>query len=90
VAIGLCDGGTPLDGFPGWSSSSWAYHSDDGKKYHDTASGLEYGEKCAVGDRMGCFLDIRGGKVSFYRNGKPCGKWGDIHILPWPYYLRDG
>jgi hypothetical protein len=64
-----------MDGFPGWTSSSWGYHSDDGKKYHDSAYGTEYGEKCAVGDRMGCFLDIRGGKLSFYKNGKPCSKW---------------
>jgi hypothetical protein len=72
VAIGLCDGGTALDTLPGFTPSSWAYHSDDGKKYHNTNS--EYSEKCAVGDKMGCSLDIRAGKLSFYKNGKPCGK----------------
>ena len=67
VAIGLCDGGTALNKFPGWTASAWAYHSDDEKKYHNENYGFEYSEKCSVGDKIGCFLDIRAGKLISYK-----------------------
>jgi len=41
VAIRLCDEGTALNKFPGWTASAWAYHSDYGKKYYDEKNGFE-------------------------------------------------
>ncbi|KAI6655275.1 SPRY domain-containing protein 3-like [Oopsacas minuta] len=52
VAIGLAIGKYDFLSFPGWVSSSIAYHADDGKMFHESGYGAAYGECCKPGDVM--------------------------------------
>jgi hypothetical protein len=50
---------SPHNRMPGWPATSWAYHGDDGKTFHDSYRGntyinQEYGED----DTIGCLYDL--------------------------------
>lgn len=58
---------------PGWTSTSWGYHGDDGHKFHGGGRGRPYGPSFGCGDTVGCGLDTLGGKVFFTKNGQFLG-----------------
>ncbi|KIW24280.1 uncharacterized protein PV07_10007 [Cladophialophora immunda] len=69
--------GSPKQWFPGWSkpgTSSWGYHSDDGKiwcfadppKIKDPGSARKY----AYGDTAGCGIDVKKRTVFWTLNGQ--------------------
>jgi hypothetical protein len=58
---------------PGWRSSSWGYHGDDGNSYAESGSGTPYGETFGSGDVIGCLMVLEDGVV-FTKNGISFGK----------------
>lgn len=58
---------------PGWSSSSWGYHGDDGKSFPESGTGTPYGETFGTGDIIGCKISLDG-TVSFTKNGISLGR----------------
>lgn len=54
---------------PGWKLGSYAYHSDDGKKYADSGQGKEFGPKFKEGDIVGCGRNFKTKEVFFTKNG---------------------
>lgn len=68
VVVGLSHLHLPLSFQPGWSSGSWAYHGDDGKKYVEDGTGVAYGETFGAGDVVGCLVSETG-DVRFTKNG---------------------
>jgi hypothetical protein len=76
VAIGLGDARFRLMGKqPGWTSSSFGLHSDDGSIFHGSGQGAdEYVEGgFGVGDIVGCGMDYTTGDVFFTKNGRHLG-----------------
>ncbi|KAI9856495.1 MAG: hypothetical protein M1813_008873 [Trichoglossum hirsutum] len=72
IGLGLCSGHTSLNAFPGWKSSSWGYHGDNGKAYAESDTGTPYGETFGAGDVIGCLI-ISGDGVVFTKNGASLG-----------------
>lgn len=59
---------------PGWSTTSWGYHSDEGLKFHASEKfGKRYGETYHKGDTVGCGIDLKTGNVFFTVNGVNLG-----------------
>jgi len=61
---------------PGWETTSWGYHGDNGEKYHDNYWGQAYNdaEMYSTGDIVGCLYDIEKKEISFTKNGELLGK----------------
>jgi Ran-binding protein 9/10 len=57
---------------PGWTSSSWGYHGDDGYSFAES-TGTPYGETFGTGDIVGCKISSDG-NVVFTKNGTSLGK----------------
>eukprot|EP00339_Tiarina_fusa_P006459 CAMPEP_0117025884 /NCGR_PEP_ID=MMETSP0472-20121206/19078_1 /TAXON_ID=693140 ORGANISM="Tiarina fusus, Strain LIS" /NCGR_SAMPLE_ID=MMETSP0472 /ASSEMBLY_ACC=CAM_ASM_000603 /LENGTH=258 /DNA_ID=CAMNT_0004732727 /DNA_START=8 /DNA_END=788 /DNA_ORIENTATION=+ len=55
----------------GDAEDSYAYDGKRQKKW--SISPGTYGEDWAIGDVIGCCLDLEGNKITFYRNGKSMG-----------------
>ena len=70
---------------PGWNGKSCGYHADDGKLYHESGRGRQFGPTCTTGDRMGCGVifdcGLGGGSVQlfFTKNGKQVGQLEQMH-----------
>ncbi|KAH8655991.1 concanavalin A-like lectin/glucanase domain-containing protein [Tricladium varicosporioides] len=75
IGLGLCSGYAPLDSFPGWSSSSWGYHGDDGN-FHSEGTRATYGNTFGTGDVIGCYIGFDKG-ITFTKNGTSLGKAAD-------------
>jgi hypothetical protein len=73
IGVGLATGSHSL-GFPGWDGDAWAYHGDDGSRYH-AGDGTTYAEKYGKGDVIGCLYESREGRLSFTKNDKLLGKF---------------
>ncbi|KAI9020203.1 concanavalin A-like lectin/glucanase domain-containing protein [Phycomyces nitens] len=74
MAIGLATKPYPVFRMPGWNNHSIGYHSDDGRKFCDDASGgQDYGPQWGFGETVGCRYDPDHGSVSFTLNGNPLG-----------------
>lgn len=70
MAIGLCTRPYPIFRMPGWNKFSVGYHSDDGHKFCDDATGGQpFGPSWTVGDTVGCGYCPHTGKVFFTKNG---------------------
>ncbi|TRY96103.1 hypothetical protein DNTS_015574 [Danionella cerebrum] len=54
IALGLARRDYPKNRHPGWSRGSVAYHADDGKLFHGSGIGDQFGPRCFEGDIMGC------------------------------------
>jgi hypothetical protein len=80
IGLGLCSGHTSLNAFPGWKSSSWGYHGDNGKAYAESDTGTPYGETFGAGDVIGCLI-ISGDGVVFTKNGASLGKDPKVYSL---------
>jgi Ran-binding protein 9/10 len=73
IELGLCNGFTSLDTFPGWNFASWAYHGDDSRFFAESSTGTAYGDKFGTGDVVGCHVTFGKG-VTFTKNGTSLGK----------------
>lgn len=74
MAVGLVDRHFPLIRYqPGWRRGSYAWHSDDGKKFGGYTTGfpVNYGPKFGAGDTIGCGWDQLKREIFFTHNGKP-------------------
>lgn len=61
VAVGLCTSDFVLEGKqPGWDHFSWAFHADDGLRFHGRGIGSAYGRPFVAGDTVGCGVFRRG------------------------------
>ena len=55
VCVGIAAPGFPVgERMPGWDTHSFGWHSDDGRRYHDSPIGSDYGGGFGVGDVIGC------------------------------------
>ncbi|TYZ64901.1 hypothetical protein PybrP1_001124 [[Pythium] brassicae (nom. inval.)] len=55
TAIGVCEQRFNLVGKqPGWTSTSYGYHGDDGHFFHGSGEGRHFGPSFDVGDTVGC------------------------------------
>jgi Ran-binding protein 9/10 len=54
---------------PGWLSTSYGYHGDDGNIYH-AGNGKSYGPTFATGDVIGCYINLREQLIFYTRNGQ--------------------
>lgn len=78
---------------PGWASSSWGYHGDDGKRFnHPQGVGLRYYDSYSTGDTVGCGINMKTGKMFFTKNGVNLGKdfFLNLIILLLPNNERGG
>ena len=79
IGIGVGSSDYCLDSMPGWDTNGIGYHADDGKLFHQSGLGKEFGPTCTVGDRMGCGVDFRSQdspsqvNVFFTKNGQQVG-----------------
>ncbi|KAI7897792.1 concanavalin A-like lectin/glucanase domain-containing protein [Cokeromyces recurvatus] len=70
LAIGLCTQPYPIFRMPGWNKFSIGYHSDDGHKFCDDATGGQaFGPSWTKGDTVGCGYCPDTGNVFFTLNG---------------------
>lgn len=70
MAIGLSSRPYPIFRMPGWNKFSVGYHSDDGHKFCDDATGgQDFGPSWTVGDTVGCGYSPDTGHVFFTKNG---------------------
>lgn len=71
VAIGLALNDYPtVSAQPGWRYGSFAYHSDDGRKFRGQSMGTKYGPKFGRGDTVGCGVDYLSRSIFFTLNGE--------------------
>ncbi|KAF7725330.1 Rsp5p-dependent ubiquitination, sorting of cargo proteins at the multivesicular body [Apophysomyces ossiformis] len=71
LAIGLATQPYPLFRMVGWNKFSVGYHSDDGRKFCDDATGgQDYGPSWGVGDTVGCGYEPERGNIFFTLNGR--------------------
>ncbi|KAI8076444.1 concanavalin A-like lectin/glucanase domain-containing protein [Gilbertella persicaria] len=74
MAIGLATKPYPIFRMPGWNKFSVGYHSDDGHKFCDDATGGQsYGPSWKIGDTVGCGYCPETGNVFFTLNGQWLG-----------------
>jgi hypothetical protein len=74
LAIGLSTKPYPVFRMPGWNKFSIGYHSDDGHKFCDDATGgQDYGPSWTTGDVVGCGYCPEQGRVFFTLNGRMVG-----------------
>ena len=59
---------------PGWHSSSWGYHGDDGKKCNK-GKGIRYSDTYNTYDTVGCGVNMQTGKLFFTKNGLYLGMY---------------
>lgn len=72
IGLGFCSKFTPFNSLPGWTSASWGYHGDDGRRY-SSRTGTPYGETFGTGDIIGCQVRLNH-EVIFTKNGSSQGK----------------
>ena len=58
---------------PGWHTSSWGYHGDDGRRFNSGEEGKTYGDKFGTGDVVGCYIAFDKG-ITFTKNGTSFGE----------------
>jgi hypothetical protein len=73
VYIGVRPKASSLDSLPGFDSTSWGYHGDDGGIFHDSEN-LSSSESFGLGDTVGCGFDSRDRTLFFTRNGLALGE----------------
>ncbi len=76
IGFGLTTADSPRVGMPGWPSTSWGSHGDDGKLFHDGYWGSDYvGQGYGQGDIVGCLYDLEKNELSFTHKGVMLGKY---------------
>jgi len=68
---------------PGWDSSSYGYHGDDGGIFHSRGEMLrKYGPKYGEGDTVGCGVNYENGGIFYTLNGNFLGyAWCDLFVV---------
>jgi hypothetical protein len=75
VAVGFCTKDDKLTGMPGWDSSSWGYHGDDGGLFHGSAYSAQcYGVEFGTKDVVGCGFNAGENTIFFTINGRLLGE----------------
>lgn len=71
ITIGLVPDDYPFGNQPGWQRGSIGYHADDGGIFIEEGRACKLKDKCDMGDRMGCGIELTDGRqfVYFTRNG---------------------
>ena len=76
ISIGLAHSTYSSTRHVGWDCNSIGYHSDNGRLYHASGLGKEFGYPCTTGDIMGCGIDFDAlnnegmAQVYFTKNGE--------------------
>ncbi|CAI2292536.1 unnamed protein product [Caenorhabditis sp. 36 PRJEB53466] len=73
MGVGLSKTGGELNRMPGWDSSCYGYHGDDGNFFSACGHGTAYGPKFGTGDVIGCGIDTLLREIFFTKNGKHLG-----------------
>jgi hypothetical protein len=73
IGVGMAHINYSLARMPGWDASSFALHGDDGKVFNGKSTGDKYGPLFAVGDVIGCGLNIERKEAFWTHNGKSLG-----------------
>jgi hypothetical protein len=48
-----------------WEAGSYGYHGDDGRKYHNSGKGEDYGPRFGAGDTVGAGLHLGRQEIFF-------------------------
>uniref|UniRef100_A0A8C1I6J7 SPRY domain containing 3 n=1 Tax=Cyprinus carpio TaxID=7962 RepID=A0A8C1I6J7_CYPCA len=86
IALGLARRDYPKNRHPGWSRGSVAYHADDGKIFHGSGVGDQFGPRCFEGDIMGCGIMFPRDYVLDYEGKNITANQGRVENL---LYLND-
>lgn len=73
IGIGFCASDALLNQLPGWTTNSWGYHGDDGKKFDSSDKCEAYGPTFSTGDVVGCGINFEHQVAFFTLNGKFLG-----------------
>ena len=63
---------------PGWTSGSWGYRGNDGKIFHQTGRGIDYGPTYGAEDVVGCGINFTTNSAFFTKNGRYLGKQRNV------------
>ena len=74
IGIGVSTTEFRVSMMPGWDSSSYGFHTDDGKIFHGNGQGFEFGPKASVGDTIGCGVLFQRNKPTtlFFTRNREC------------------
>lgn len=70
IGVGYSDAQFNGNRQPGWDSSSYGYHGDDGRKYHHSSRGESFGPTFARNDVIGCGYNYLKKQIFYTINGK--------------------
>ncbi|BDA46674.1 Ran-binding protein 10 [Coccomyxa sp. Obi] len=73
IGVGFADKNFKMGKQPGWEQHSYGYHGDDGKKFHASGQGEDYGPHFSAGDVIGAGIHIQRQEIFFTKNGKNLG-----------------
>lgn len=73
IGIGFAPPSARSNRQPGWEPSSFGYHGDDGKKYHGSGVGEDFGPTFGKGDIIGAGCNLDTGAVFYTKNGRLLG-----------------
>ncbi|CAI5537464.1 unnamed protein product [Closterium sp. Naga37s-1] len=73
VAVGFADASFKTCRQPGWEASSYGYHGDNGKVYHNSGRGEAYGPEFTTNDVVGAGVNYGTHEIFFTKNGKSLG-----------------
>ncbi|CAI5984697.1 unnamed protein product [Closterium sp. NIES-64] len=73
VAVGFADASFKTCRQPGWEASSYGYHGDNGKVYHNSGRGEAYGPEFTTNDVVGAGINYGTHEIFFTKNGKSLG-----------------
>ncbi|KAH3762458.1 Ran-binding protein 9 [Pelomyxa schiedti] len=78
VGIGLS---TAVNGYsqPGWTTSGYGYHGDDGNKFHAAGYGSEWGPTFTKNEVIGCGVDFKTNSIFYTKNGQMLGITFKVH-----------
>ncbi|KAJ5077815.1 ran-binding protein m [Anaeramoeba ignava] len=86
IAIGVSEKGFLVTSQPGWKEdNSYAWHCDDGHKFHHNGRGEPYGTPSGKGDIIGLCVDFYQQLIFFTKNGKNQGiAWRNVQGTFYP------
>ncbi|KAI6182020.1 hypothetical protein M3Y99_01963500 [Aphelenchoides fujianensis] len=73
IGIGLCEKNVDINRLPGWETTSYGYHGDDGNFFASSGKGVTFGPKFGTGDTVGCGINFITRSIFFTKNGVNLG-----------------